>query len=84
MKKQTIFLLLAVFVFSLACQALISKSRDGTVISDCSDIVTAVRTLQPSGRIPQALLETGIKQRDEFDVNDYFKVLTNISIQDGY
>jgi hypothetical protein len=45
--------------------------------------VAAVRTLQPTG-IPQALLETGVKQGDEFDVNDYFKVLTNISMQDGY
>jgi hypothetical protein len=30
------------------------------------------------------LLETGIKQGGEFDVNEYFKVLTHISMQDEY
>ena len=83
MKKQAIILLLVVFVFSLACQALTPKSRDGTVISDCLDVVTAVRTLQPAD-IPQSLLETGVKSGNEFDANDYFKVLTNISMQKGY
>ena len=83
MKKQTIFLLLGVFIASLACQTLIPTSRDGTVISGCSDIVTAVNEIQPTD-IPQALLKTGVKQGDEFDVNDYFKVLQHISMQDGY
>ena len=83
MKKQTIFPLLAVFLFSLACQTLIPTSRAGTVISDCPDIVSAVRGVQPMG-IPPTLLETGAKHGGEFDVNDYFKVLTHLSMQDGY
>ena len=83
MKKQMVFLLLAVFIVSLACQALTPNSRDGTVIPACSDIVTSVRNIQPT-HIPQTLLETGIKHGDEFDVRDYFMVLTSISMQDGY
>lgn len=83
MKKQTIFPLLAVFIFSLACQALTPNTREGMVISDCPGIVSAVRALQPVD-IPQPLLETGIKQGGEFDVNDYFKALTHVSMQDGY
>ena len=53
------------------------------IIDNCTDIVSAMGNLQ-SGDIPQRLLETGTKQGDEFDVNDYFKVLTHISMQDGY
>lgn len=86
MKKQIYFLVLAVFVVSMSCQFLIPtapSNRDGAVISSCADIVSAVRSLQPRG-IPQALLETGIKQGDEFDVNKYFKALAHISMQEGY
>lgn len=83
MKKRIIALLL-VFAISLACQALIPPTeRDGTVISDCADIVRAVIKIRP-GEVPQSLMETGIKTGGEFDVNDYFKVLTHISMQDGY
>jgi len=53
------------------------------VISTCTDVVKAVRGIQPGGA-PQTLLETGVKQGDEFDVNEYFDVLTHISMQDGY
>jgi len=70
-------------MFSLACQFLIPSNRDGTVISACTEIVKAVRGVQPGGA-PQALLETGIKQGDEFDVNDYFDVLPHLSMQEGY
>jgi hypothetical protein len=34
--------------------------------------------------IPPGLYETGVKQGDEFDANDYFDVLPNLSMQDGY
>lgn len=87
MKKQTIFLLLVTFLFSMACQFLFpppAADRDGVILSACTDIVSAVRNVQPSGVIPQSLLETGIKQGDEFDVNVYFDALTHISIQEGY
>ncbi|MCQ3939355.1 MAG: hypothetical protein DPW18_20265 [Chloroflexi bacterium] len=36
-------------------------AREGTIISACADIVTAVRAIQP-GEVPQGLLETGVKQ----------------------
>ncbi len=82
MKKQTIFILLVIFVFSLSCQFL-SPAREGTIISSCADIVRAMRNIQPSDT-PESLFETGIKQGDEFDANDYFNVLTHISMQSGY
>jgi hypothetical protein len=86
MKKQTILLLLVTFLVSLACQFLFPPSvanRDGVIVSACTDLVNAFRGVQPGGA-PQALLETGIKQGGEFDANEYFRVLTNISMQDGY
>ncbi len=86
MKRQTYFLVLIVFLFSMACQLLFPTTdtdRDGVVISSCADVVSAVRRLQPTNT-PQALLETGIKQGGEFDVNEYFEALTHISMQDGY
>lgn len=86
MKKLTVISLLAFLVLSLACQTLLPTPlppRDGTVITTCADITKAFRSLQPVD-IPQGLLETGVKQGDEFDVNSYFDVLTNISMQDGF
>lgn len=82
MKKQTVFLLPVIILFSLACQ-FIAPARDGTVISNCADVVTAVRSLQP-GEIPQHLFDTGIKQGNEFDANAYFNVLPHVSMQNGY
>lgn len=82
MRKQRIFLLIFIFIFSLACQFLF-PTRDGTVISACGDIVSAVRGVQP-GEIPQHLFETGSKQGDEFNADRYFDVLTHISMLEGY
>ena len=70
------------FVSSLACQFLFS-ARTGTVISDCAEIVTAIGNLQ-SASIPEHLSTTGRKQGDEFDVNQYFDVLTHIFMREGY
>lgn len=83
MKKQPTLFLLAVFGVSLACQFLSPSAREGTVISACADIVTAVRAIQP-GEVPQGLLETGVKQGDEFDANAYFDALPNLSMREGY
>ena len=82
MKKQSIFALLVVFASSLACQFLF-PSRTGTVISGCADIVAAVAGMQ-SGEIPEHLMETGIKQGNEFDANQYFDVLAHVSMREGY
>jgi hypothetical protein len=82
MKKQTVFLLLAVFVSSLSCQFLM-PSRTGALTADCPGIVSAVAHLQ-TGSIPQHLFDTGTKQGDEFDVNHYFDVLKHISMEEGY
>jgi hypothetical protein len=81
-RNQRVFLLLVVFIFSSACQFLF-PAREGEVISDCRDIVSAVGNIQP-GDIPQYLFDTGTKQGDEFDVNQYFHVLTHVSMQEGY
>src|SRR5262245_49300047 len=85
MKKQTILVVFVAFLFSLACQLLFptASNRDGTIIDACADLVKAVREVQPTN-IPPTLLETGIKQGDEFDVNEYFNAFTHISVQEGY
>lgn len=85
MKKQTSLLVLITFLISLACQLLFpaSTDRDGTIISACADLVQAFRQVQP-GAIPPSLLESGIKQGDEFDVNEYFDAFTHISMEEGY
>ena len=75
-------LLLAVLATSLACQFLF-PSRTGTVSSNCAEIVSAMADLQ-SGEIPQHLLDTGKKQGNEFDVNQYFNVLTHLAMRAGY
>ena len=82
MKKPTIFALLVVFASSLACQFL-TPTRPGVVVSDCAQIVSAIARLQ-AGEIPQHLFETGKNQGKEFDVHQYFEVLTHISMQEGY
>lgn len=82
MKTPTIFFLLSLFVSSLACQFL-PPSRPGTVISACSAIVLQVSSLQ-AGEIPEYLWTTGKKSGDEFDVNQYFNVLSHISMREGY
>lgn len=82
MKTQTMVILAAVFVSSLACQFL-APSKPGTAISNCAELVSAVGDLQV-GNIPDHLLETGTKRGDEFDVNRYFNVLDHISMQPGY
>ena len=82
MKKQMVFVLLVVFITSLACQ-LLFPAGTGTAGSDCANIVAAVGNIQP-GDIPKHLLQTGVKQGDEFDANSYFDVLTHISMRAGY
>ena len=82
MKKQTILFLLVLFTSSLSCQ-FFTPSTNGAVISDCAGIVSSVASLQ-AGDIPQSLFDTGKKQGDEFDVNQYFNALTHVSMQDGY
>jgi hypothetical protein len=79
--KGTVFLIV-LFVSSLACQ-FGAPSRPGIRISDCSEVVLNIRTLQ-SSEIPEHLLMTGEKRGDEFDVNHYFDVLNHISMQEGY
>ena len=82
MKAQKIVVVVAVLTSLLGCQ-LLSSPPAGTAISDCAEVVAAVSGLQ-SGDIPDHLMETGTKQGGEFDPNQYFDVLTNLSMQDGY
>lgn len=86
MKKPTILFLFVTLVFSLSCQTIFPTTvppREGTIITNCADITKAVRTMQTND-VPKGLYETGIKQGDEFDVNEYFSVLPNLSMQEGY
>ncbi|HKY56388.1 MAG TPA: hypothetical protein VJM08_18875, partial [Anaerolineales bacterium] len=83
MKKQTTLLLIATLFFSLFCQFLMPSARDGTIIANCANVVSTVGGLQ-SGDIPQHLLDTGRKNGNEFDVNQYFTVLPHLSMHDGY
>jgi hypothetical protein len=85
MNKKSLLLPLITFLFLVACQLLFptASNRNGTVVPACADLVQAFRAVQP-GSIPSTLLETGIKQGGEFDVNDYFTAFTHISMQDGY
>ena len=82
MKKRIVVLLIGGFLFTLSCQFLF-PTREGTIISACADLVSAVNDIQPSD-IPQSLRETGIKTGGEFDANGYFGVLTHVSMQDGF
>ena len=82
MKQQRTFLLLTVLLLSSACQ-LLGPSRDGERISACSEIVFEIERIQPES-IPEHLLTTGTKRGDEFDVNEYFRALTHLSMRDGY
>lgn len=78
--------LIALLVFSFACQTLFPATpppRDGMVIEDCSSMVKSIRSMQTND-VPKGLYESGVKQGDEFDVNDYFSATPNISMQEGY
>jgi len=84
MKKQIGIFLALVLSFSLACQAIVpSPKRDGTVISDCSEIVRAVAAIQPLNP-PDSVLEKGVRTGDAFDANEYFTILARLSMRDGY
>jgi hypothetical protein len=82
MRKQAFLLSVTLLIFSLSCQFL-ARAPKGTAISNCSDILSAMVDLQV-GDIPGYLLETGRKQGGEFDVNEYFNVLTHVSMQEGF
>ena len=82
MKKPTILLLLTAMIFSLSCQFLF-PAQFGAVISNCAEIVSAVAEVQ-SGEVPDHLLETSTKRGDEFDTNQYFDVLTHVSMREEY
>ena len=82
--KKWILPLSVILMASLACSVFAPKSeRDGTVINNCSSILQALLDTQPR-EVPKDLMETGIKTGGEFDANDYFKVLTHLSMEDGY
>lgn len=86
MNTKTALPLFALILASLACQTVFPEPappRDGTVIKGCADVFKSIRELQPVDP-PQGMQETGVKQGDEFDVNEYFTVLPNLSMTDGY
>ena len=80
--RKWISLPITTILFSMACQFL-APARNGMVLSNCDDIVTAVRSVQP-GAAPQHLLDTGVKNGSEFDANQYFTVLPHISMNSDY
>lgn len=86
MRTKSALPLVVLLVFSFACQTLFPAAvapRDGVVINNCPELLKSIRSLQ-TYEVPQGLMETGIKQGDEFDVNEYFAVTPNLSMQEGY
>lgn len=86
MRTKATFPLIALIIFSFACQTLFPATpppRDGRVIENCSGMVKSIRGMQTND-VPKGLYESGVKQGDEFDVNDYFSTTPNISMQKGY
>ena len=86
MRTKKTFPLIALLLFSFACQALFPATpppRDGVVINSCAEMIQSIRGMQ-SNQTPQELIDTGIKQGNEFDVNEYFNATPNLSMQEGY
>lgn len=84
MKTRTAIPFLFIIIASLACQSIVPPpTREGTAIAACAEIVQGVAQIQPHNP-PQALMETGTKNGGEFDANEYFTILTGLSMQDGY
>jgi hypothetical protein len=82
--KKSFVALSAAMVLSLACSLFAPKSeREGSVMNDCADTLQAFLDIQPA-KVPEDYMKTGIKNGGEFDANDYFKVLTHLSMEDGY
>lgn len=82
--KAKVVSLFVIASLMLACQFLAPQTkREGTVIKDCTGLVQALNELQPS-EIPEEFRKTGVKSGAEFDANDYFKVLTHISMEQEY
>jgi len=57
--------------------------EDGFTAAWCKKTVNSFKTLQPAV-VPDNLADTGAKMGGEFDVNEYFKLLTHISMDSGY
>ena len=84
MNRFVVFVLGIALITSLACQVLTPEPKSLIPpISVCHDIVTAMGEIQPTD-IPKNLLESGVKQGNEFDVNRYFSILNHLSMQEGY
>lgn len=92
MRKPALCLLAAAVALSLsilACGPITSlisprESPTATSVPSWESIISAMASLQ-SGEVPDHLLtEDAIKTGDEFDVNDYFTVLTHLSMEPGY
>lgn len=82
--KGRIVTLVVIASLTLACQVLApGTERNGIVIDDCSSLIQSVMELKPA-KTPDSFRETGVKTGAEFDVNDYFKALTHLSMEDGY
>jgi hypothetical protein len=85
MNKQISAWMAVMLAASLAaCQSISQPGgRAGTVISDCEIFVQEMLDIQPV-EIPVVLQTRGIKDAEAFDVNNYFGILTHVSMQEGY
>jgi len=84
MNRFVVFVLGMALITSLACQAVTPEEETPTPsVLTCRDIVSAMNGIQPTD-IPKNLLDSGVKQGNEFDVNSYFSILKHISMQEGY
>jgi hypothetical protein len=92
MRKPPLYLLASAVAMSLSLLAcapitrLISPRESPTAASEYSwqSTMSAMASLQ-SGEVPDHLLaEDAVRTGDEFDVNEYFTVLTHLSMEPGY
>ena len=92
MRRPPLYLLASAVAMSLSLLAcapitnLISPRESPTAASVYSwqSTISAMDSLQ-SGEVPDHLLsEDAVRTGDEFDVNDYFTVLTHLSMEPGY
>ncbi len=82
MRGRNVFILFIILIPSLACQTLTPKGGLSS-IPNCRELVNGVKALQPD-KIPEYMLKGGDRMGTEFDANQYFSVLPDLAMQEGY
>ncbi len=82
MRGGIVFILFLILIPSLACQTLTPKGGPSP-ISNCHELVNGVKAIQPD-KIPEYMMNGEDRLGTEFDANQYFSVLPDLGMQDGY